>query len=36
MFRTATAEMAQGAPETPITPGDIEVRASVTLTIELR
>jgi uncharacterized protein YggE len=32
-FRAATAE---AAPETPITPGEIEVTASVTLTIEIR
>jgi len=34
MFRVA--EMAQSAPETPIIPGDIEVRAGVMLTVELR
>ena len=36
MFRTATASRAGDAVETPITPGEIEIRAQVTLTIELR
>jgi hypothetical protein len=33
-FRTAA--VASDAPETPVTPGEIEVRAEVTLTIEIR
>ena len=35
MYRTQTA-MAEAAPQTPITPGEVEIRAQVTLTIAVR
>ena len=35
MYRTQTA-MAEAAPQTPITPGEVEIRAQVTLTVAVR
>ena len=35
MYRTQTATMAE-APQTPITPGEVEIRAQVTLTVAVR
>lgn len=36
MYRTQTMAMSEAAPQTPITPGEVEIRAQITLTVSIK
>ncbi len=36
MYRTQTMAMSEAAPQTPITPGEVEIRAQITLTVAIK